>query len=247
MDFAARFIFDEQLEGLLVRRYRVRPVIYRFRDHPGIKDPIEAMGVPHTEVDVILVNGRPVGFDYRLQDGDTVAVYPVHADLSLPVCRRLSPPVPQPATFALDVHLGKLARRLRLLGFDCFYRNACDDDELIVLALAQERILLTRDLGILRQRRVVHGYLVRADRVDLQVSAVLTRYGLWDAIRPWRRCTLCNGLMEQVAKAEILPRLEPKTRRYYEEFHRCVACGRLYWQGSHHARIKAWLAQLRAG
>lgn len=241
MEHAARFSFHGDLEELLVSRYRVRPIAYRFRDSPGVKDPIEAMGVPHTEVDVILANGLSVGFDYRLRDGDDVDVYPVRAAPPVRPLVPLSPPPPQPAIFALDVHLGKLARRLRLLGFDCFYRNDCGDDELISLALEQGRILLTRDLGILRQRRVVHGHLVRSGAVDAQVAAVLERYRLRDAIRPWLRCMVCNGLTRPVAKEDVLHRLEPKTRRYYDTFQRCEDCGQIYWQGPHHVRIKAWL------
>ncbi len=244
MEHSARFDFHGDLDELLVRRYRVRPIVYRFREHPGVKDPIEAMGVPHTEVDVILANGRSVDFAYQLQNGDAIDVYPPRTTAPATPILHLAPPVPRPATFALDVHLGKLARRLRLLGFDCFYRNDCDDDELITLALEQGRILLTRDLGILRQRRVVHGCLVRSDAVDAQVDALLARYELQDEIRPWLRCTVCNGLTQPVAKEEVLHRLEPKTRRYYDTFHRCAECDRLYWQGSHHGRIMAWLGRL---
>ena len=192
------------------------PVVYRFCDHPGVKDPIETMGIPHTEVDVILANGRSVGFDYQINHEDTMAVYPPGSDIPLAPLVRLSPILTAAATFVLDVHLGSLARRMRLLGFDALYRNDFTDAELLSLALDQVRILLTRDLGILKHRRLVFGALIRSNCVEEQVRQVLARCCLFGEIRPWRRCMVCNGLIEPVAKNEILHRLEPKTRCYYE-------------------------------
>lgn len=237
----ANFMFFVDLKSMLVRRYRTAPVVYYFRDHPAVKDPVESMGIPHTEVDVILVNGRSVGFDYQINHGDSIAVYPPFSAVPVSPLVRLSPPLTAPVTFILDVHLGKLARRMRLLGFDTLYRNDFSDIELIQTALEQRRILLTRDLGILKHRCLVFGTLVRSDCVDKQIQQILTRYRLHGQIRPWQRCMLCNGRLEPVAKSEILHRLEPKTRRYYQEFHRCTDCDRLYWQGSHYEKIEKWL------
>jgi hypothetical protein len=244
MENMASFNFFNGLESLLVHKYRSAPVVYRFRDHPGVKDPIETMGIPHTEVDVILANGRSVGFDYQLSHGDTIAVYPPFSTAPTVPLVRLSQAITSPATFVLDVHLGKLARRLRLLGFDTLYRNDFTDTEILRLAVEQERILLTRDLGILKHRRLAHGALVRSDYVDEQVRQVLARYHLHGQIRPWLRCMICNGLIETVTKGEVLQRLEPKTRRYYEEFQRCTGCGQLYWKGSHHEKIEKWLENM---
>lgn len=242
--FTATFRYFDGLEDLLIRRYRERPIIYRFKEHPGVKDAIEAMGVPHTEVDIILANGRSNGFEYQLQNHDSIDVYPVFASVKVTSPIHLSPPTPVPATFILDVHLGKLVRRLRLLGFDCLYRNDLVDAEIMRFSLEQQRIILTRDLGILKYRQVLHGHLVRSGQVDKQVLGILERYRLFDQIRPWLRCMICNGLMESVEKSAIEHRLEPKTRLYYEDFHRCVACDRLYWRGSHHGKIDRWLDTL---
>ncbi len=239
--FTATFRCLAGLQELLVRRYRAGTTEYRFCGHPGVKDAIEALGVPHTEVDAILANGRPVGFDYQLQPGDTIDVYPVLATVPAPAPVPLSHRPPDPAIFILDVHLGKLARRLRLLGFDCLYDNRYGDAEIIQLASDLQRIILTRDRGLLKHRQVRHGYLVRADDVSTQVREVLTRYQLRPQVRLWRRCMRCNGLLEQVAKSAVAHLLEPKTRRYYNEFHRCSVCNRLYWPGSHYIGIQRWL------
>ena len=242
--FTATFRCLAGLQELLVRRYRTRPIEYRFRGHPGVKDAIEALGVPHTEVDAILANGRPVGFDYQLQSGDTIDVYPVFAPVPVQSPVPLSHRPPDPAIFILDVHLGKLARRLRLLGFDCLYDNRYGDAEIIQLASDLQRIILTRDRGLLKHRQVRHGYLVRTDDVASQVREVIDRYQLRPQVRLWRRCMKCNGLLEQVQKSAVVHLLEPKTREYYEDFHRCSACGRLYWPGAHYAGIQRWLEKV---
>lgn len=233
------------LPELLKRRYRHPSIDYRFKAHPGVKDAIEAMGIPHTEVDVILANGRSVDFKYQLQDLAVIDLYPLFCAVPVEAPLHLSPPPPNPATFVLDVHLGKLARRLRLLGFDCLYRNDFSDDTIMQLALDQERIILTRDRGILGHRQVVHGYLVRSGQIDEQVREIFSRYLLLERIQAWLRCTICNGLLETVEKAAIVERLEPKTKLYYTDFHRCRVCDRLYWQGSHFAKLNRWLGTLR--
>lgn len=200
------------------------------------------MGIPHTEVDVVLVNGNSVAFSYQLQHGDSISVYPVfsniasHEDTIHLACHPVLP-----VTFVLDVHLGSLARRLRLFGFDCLYRNDYDDSEILQVSKETGRIILTRDLGILKHRQVNNGYLVRSDQVDIQVQEVLTRFRLCDYVKPFSRCMKCNGLMEEVDKARIVDRLEHRTRLYYDEFHRCKDCDRIYWRGPHFTKICKWL------
>ncbi len=204
------------------------------------------MGIPHTEVDVILANGLSVNFSYPLQDNDIIDVHPVFSDIPVANPLKLTPCPPDPVCFVLDVHLGKLARRMRLLGFDVCYRNDLEDAEIMEIAERENRIILTRDLGILKHRKVMHGYLVRSDHIDCQLRAVLKRYDLSDRLHLWKRCMICNGLMARVEKTDVLDRLESKTRLYYEEFHRCSSCHRLYWRGSHYVKIAAWLDEFMA-
>ena len=243
----ATFRFFGNLKKLLKRRYDEEPVTYRFREHPGIKDAIEAMGVPHTEVNVIMVNGRAARFDYQLDHLDTVGIYPIDVAVPEPATAHLCPPPPEPVAFVLDVHLGKLARRLRLLGFDAQYRNDYSDAEILQESDEQNRIILTRDRGILKHRRVVHGYLVRSGAVDEQVVEIISRYRLHDRLRPWSRCLACNGLLENVEKSEIDHRLEPKTRLYFERFRRCRDFGHIYWQGTNVEKLDRWLDNLIPG
>ncbi len=241
LESSASFQFNGCLQSLLVRKYRTTPIIYPFRDNPGIKDAIEAMGIPHTEVDVILVNNRSVDFSYQLHDQDQVSVFPVFSKLPIDDAIHLSPQPSLPISFVLDVHLGKLAKRLRLLGFDSYYRNDLGDAEILHISQASGRIILTRDLGILKHRCVNFGYLIRSDKVEEQTREVLSRFRLATCTQPFLRCMVCNGLVEPVKKTDILDLLEPRTKLYYEEFHRCRDCRRIYWQGSHFEKIKRWL------
>ena len=233
----ATFRFYAELNDFLAPGQDGRALSYRFRGRPAVKDAIEAQGVPHPEVDLILANGASVGFAYPLRDGDRIAVYPVFEALDIaPLVRLRERPLREPR-FALDVHLGRLARWLRLLGFDTVYRNDFEDRELVNLAVREHRILLTRDRRLLHHKEIDHGYCVRADNPDAQVGEILRRFQLENSVQPFARCGHCNGLLQRVSKEAVEERLEPKTKRYYEVFHQCDTCGRVYWEGSHFARL----------
>jgi uncharacterized protein with PIN domain len=232
-EYTAEFRFYEELNDFLPREQRKRTNLYRFSGHPGIKDPIEVFGVPHTEVDLIVVNGQSVGFDYQLQAGDRVAVYPVFETLDItPLVKLREKPLRNPR-FVLDVNLGKLAKRMRMLGFDCLYRNDYKDADIVKSAVNDRRIVLTRDRRLLYNKQIDHGYWVRAVDVDAQVDEVLRRFDLYGLIQLFSRCLICNGILATIAKADIWDRLEPKTRLYYNDFYQCADCQRIYWQGSH--------------
>ncbi len=232
-DYIAEFRFYEELNDFLPPEQRKRTNFYRFNGHPGIKDPIEVFGVPHTEVELIVVNGQSVGFGYQLQAGDRVAVYPVFKTLDISSLVRLREKLLRNPCFILDVNLGKLAKHMRLLGFDSLYRNDYSDAEIANLALSERRIVLTRDRRLLYSKQIDYGYWVRAVDVNVQIDEVLLRFDLYGSIHPFARCLVCNGVLALVAKADIWERLEPKTRLYYQEFHQCADCQRIYWQGSH--------------
>ena len=234
----AEFRFYEELNDFLPRNVRKRCFPVRFRGHPAIKDTIEAQGVPHTEVDLILVNGESVGFGYRLRPGDRVAVYPVFERLDITPLVRLQDRPLRRTAFVVDVNLGTLARRLRMLGFDTRYDRTCEDAEIADISAREQRIVLTRDRRLLFARRIERGLWVRSVDPEQQVREILGRLDLYRQVRPLSRCIACNGGLQPVAKAAILDRLEPKTRLYYERFLRCGDCGRIYWEGSHVADMR---------
>ena len=220
---SAEFRFYGELNDYLPRAQRKTTIDYGFQGSPGVKDAIEALGVAHTEVDLILVDGRSVGFDHKLRDRTRVAVYPLFESLdTTPLHRLLERPLRR-SPFVLDVHLGKLARRLRLLGIDALYRNDYSDAEIVQVSRTTGRIVLTRDRRLLYAKAVTHGYWVRSTDPDVQTREVLLRFGLQDEVRPFSRCLDCNGCIEPVDKAEVLDQLEPLTRKYYDDFHRCTS------------------------
>lgn len=209
----------------------------------SVGEVIRSVGVPAGEVHLVLVDGVPVDLEHRVAAGERIAVYPRFRTLDVPV---RSGPAGGAARFVLDVHLGKLARHLRLLGFDVKYRNDYDDDELAAISAREGRFLLTRDTGLLARSAVRHGYLVRADDPDEQVVEVVLAFRLCGRLDPFGRCLHCNGGLERVDKQEILHRLEPKTRRYYQEFRRCTGCDRIFWRGSHTERLGSVIDAVRS-
>lgn len=246
MDKLASFQFFGCLQDLIARPHEDGRVLYHFVDQPAVKDAIEALGIPHTEVDIIIAAGRSVDFSWPLQSGARVAVYPFGWPVCIAPLIRLVPPVPDEPRFILDVHLGKLARRLRLLGFDCRYRNDYDDDQIVPIALAEERIILTRDRGLLKRKQVRSGCLVNSGRPEEQLRAVASRYALAGRMRPLSRCPTCNGVLQPAPKEQVADQLQAGTRLHHDDFRRCAGCGQVYWHGSHTQKIWQWIERLRA-
>jgi uncharacterized protein with PIN domain/sulfur carrier protein ThiS len=215
-----------------------------FRHAGSIKDLVESLGVPHTEIDLLLVNGASVDFDYIIRDGDRISVYPCFRSLDLAPERHLQPPPLAVARFVLDTHLGRLAAYLRMLGFDSLYRNDYEDGELARLSVDDERILLTRDRKLLMRKQLTRGYYVRARQPRQQLLEVLARFDLAGKQRPFTRCMHCNGDIQPVPKETIADHLMPRTRAHYHEFWLCLQCRKIYWQGSHYRRMQHLIAQL---
>ena len=211
-----------------------------------MKDLIEAMGVPHTEVDLILVDGSSVTFGHQLSEGERISVYPVFEALDISPVSRVRPRPLRTTRFVADVHLGRLARHLRILGFDTLYRREWSDGELADCAVREHRIVLTRDRGLLKRASLDHGYLVRQADAREQVIEVVDRFDLGGALVPFTRCPLCNGTVHPVEKSEVIARLPPRTARHYQDFWRCGGCGRIYWKGGHYRSLEALVAHVRA-
>jgi uncharacterized protein len=214
----------------------------------SVKDLIESLGVPHTEVAHVTVDGVPVGFGYRIVGEERVAVYPPDAlpETVPPGVASVLPPRP-PRAFACDVHLGTLARRLRLLGFDTWYANDADDTTLVEVATnGTGRVLLTRDRGLLSRRVVVHGFLPRSDDPDRQLLEVVRRFGLDRLAAPLSRCVRCNDLLGPVTLEEVDDEVPPRSRRAFDRFARCRGCRQVYWPGSHLDALGDVLAITRA-
>jgi uncharacterized protein len=236
--------FYAELNDFLSPALRGADINHEFGRRASIKDMIEAFGVPHTEVEVILVNGRSVDFSYIMQNGDRISVYPVFESVDITPLLRLRPAPLRKPKFILDSNLGRLARYLRLLGLDCLYRNDYSDAEVARISSEQQRTVLTRDRTLLQHRIITHGRFVRAQQPREQVREILARFDLYRQVAPFTRCTRCNGELVDVAKQAISERLEPKTRKYYDDFRICSGCGQVFWKGSHHERMQRLVAVL---
>jgi uncharacterized protein len=222
----AHVVVADELALFLRPGQRAQPVPVTCDGVSTLGHVIESIGVPLTEAGSLLVDGRPAERGYRPRAGDTVQVMPV--------------PRPQhlaDARFLLDVHLGTVARRLRLLGVDAAYHRYADDDDLVEEASTDRRVLLTQDRGLLRRRKLWLGAYVRGANPDTQLTDILGRFA--PPLAPWTRCTACNGMLVPASKADVESQLQPGTRRTYEVFARCQSCGKVYWRGAHSKRLEA--------
>jgi uncharacterized protein with PIN domain len=232
------FRFYAELNDFLPRQHRFATFVRLFDGEASVKDLIEAAGVPHTEVDLVIVNSESVDFTYRVRDGDRLAVYPVFEALDIgPIARVRPEPLREPRFF-VDAHLGRLARHLRLLGFDTAYERDCDDAHLAATAAAEGRIVLTRDGGLLKRNVVTHGLFVRSKQPRAQLLEVTHRLQLLSRFKPFTRCLACNGALTAVSKGEIAAQVPDRAWHSHERFVRCIGCARVYWAGTHHKRLR---------
>jgi uncharacterized protein with PIN domain len=208
----------------------------------SIREVLRAFAVPPTEVDLVIVEGRSVDLSYRPREGERISVFPVFESMDVSPIQRIRRRPLRRTRFVLDSHLGRLAKYLRLLGFDSLYRNDYDDPQLVAIAAAERRILLSRDRGLLERRAVTHGHRVRATAPRHQLLEVLHRFDLGGSATPFTRCLSCNGRLRPVPKEAVLERLPPLTRRHYDEFALCPSCDRVLWKGSHYRRMRQFVA-----
>lgn len=229
--------FYEELNDFLPQTRRKCEFDITFPGARSVKDLIESLGVPHVEVDLILANGASVGFDYLVQDGDRISVYPMFESIDIAQVSRLRPAPLRETRFVLDVHLHKLARYLRLFGFDVLYDASFGDALLAEISAQQKRILLTRDRGLLMRRIVERGLIVRNTDPKMQIHEVFTRLDLYASCRPFSRCLECNEAIQQLGGDIPVKDIPSGVRAWCREFYRCIGCSKIYWKGSHYEKL----------
>ncbi len=238
--------FFAQLNDFVARDKRHRAFDFAFIKARSIKDLIESIGIPHTEVDIILVNRQSVDFSYLVTGGEEIEVYPYASGLKLAAVVHNQPPAPAPPRFVLDVHLGRLAGYLRMLGFDTLYRNDYDDPTLAHISELERRILVTSDRRLLMRKQVSLGYLMRSRNPRQQIMELMARYQLNRQPIEVVRCGNCNGIIRAVDKQDIDSQLLPLTRKYYRTFYQCEDCKKIFWKGSHYQRMQALISSILA-
>ncbi len=224
------------LNDFLPKARRQSEFTVNFWGSPTVKDIIEAVGAPHVEIFFIQVDGEPVNFDFKIKPGSLVSCFPKFFNIPKPegYIYRI---YPEPPRYILDVHLGRLCAYLRLLGIDTLYSKTYSDEQIITLAVEQQRIILTRDIGILKNRKAVMGYFVRTTKPKYQLIEVATHFNLKQHFSPFSRCSICNEAVETVSKAAVKDLVPKTTFKIYSEFYKCKGCGKIYWEGPHFVRI----------
>lgn len=226
-------ILSKGLQELLRRGLRDEAIEYRLERRASIKDIVESLGIPHTEIGTIRVGSRTTDFGFIPEPGQRIQVSEINPPFDVTRPSKLRP-APLPTTrFIVDVNVGRLAALLRLTGFDTAYGNSLDDGDIAALAHGENRVVLTKDRALLKRNKIVFGRLVRAVQPKDQLTETLQFFGLAGPYNLFSRCLRCNRKLQPVAKAAILHRLEPKTKRYFNTFKTCSDCNRIYWRGSH--------------
>ncbi|HYK90187.1 MAG TPA: Mut7-C RNAse domain-containing protein [Acidobacteriota bacterium] len=238
------FRFYAELNDFLPKNQRLIEFPYEFAGRQSVKHLIEAAGVPHTEVDLVLVNGASVDFSYFPEDGDRISVYPVFEAFNITRVSRVRPQPLRQTRFVLDSHLGRLAVYLRMLGFDTLYRSDYGDGELARICVEERRVLLTRDRGLLMRAAVTRGYFVRQRSWRQQLIDVIRRFDLAACTAPLTRCLRCNEPLEAVTREAVADRVPPRSREHCDRYWQCRGCSRLYWNGSHYRRMLQFAEQV---
>jgi uncharacterized protein with PIN domain len=241
---SVEFRFYAELNRFLSPSHRQCSFGYPLSRDATVKHMIEVLGVPHTEVGLILADGESVDFSFRLHEGMRVSVYPYFSTLDITDLTRVRVAPPREVKFIADAHLGQLAKNLRMLGFDVVYRNDYSDAEIARIAVAEERIVLTRDRDLLIRKEIVRGCYLHSVASDCQVVEVVARFDLNDCACALSRCLNCNGLLRHVEKDEVADRVPYHSHRIYDRFLECDACARVYWEGSHVTRMRQRIADM---
>ena len=233
-----------ELNDFLPEEWRQKPFIYAMKTPITAAEAIESLGIPLSEVDLVLVNGQPVSRSHRLFENDYISVYPAFETLDISELKENNVPPLRITRFILDAHLGKLAKYLRMLGFDTLYQNDFEDSEIVEKAAGENRIILTRDKNLLKSIKVTHGYYVRAIEKHDQLREVVRKFDLYSQFKSFTRCMTCNAELVSIEKHKIMHNIPPEVANSFEEFFYCAHCEKVYWKGSHFNKMEEFIRSL---
>jgi hypothetical protein len=238
------FRFYEELNDFLPKHRRKTDFEAEFKGKRSIKDMIEALGVPHTEIDLILVNGKSVDFNYILQDGDRVSVYPVFESLNVTDVTLLRKIPLRRNKFIADINLGDIVKYMRVLGFDLYCDSLLSTREIIEISKRENRVILTKSRKLLKFKDVSHAIFIRPGTTTEQIRRIIDYLDIKDNIKPFSRCLRCNTPLKSVLKEIILDRIPPKTKEFCDEYVQCQSCNKIYWKGTHFINMKKVVRQI---
>ena len=231
------FRFYEELNEFLPKQRRKKDFQVDFEGRRSLKDMIEALGVPHTEIDLILVNGKSVNFAYVLQDWDRVSVYPVYECLNIENVTRLRKVPLRKTKFIADIHLGDIVKYMRALGFDVCFDPSLSTRKIIEISKQKSRIILTKSRQLLKFKEVTHAIFIRPGTTAEQIKGILDYLDIKDRIKPFSRCLCCNSVLKNVSKESIAERIPPKTKELCDQYTYCKFCDKVYWRGTHFIKM----------
>jgi uncharacterized protein with PIN domain len=238
------FRFYAELNDFLPSHRKQKTFEECFKTPLTVGETLVSLGIPFSEVDMILVNGVSVGMNHQLSEYDRISVYPKFESLDISANSKLRERPLRESKFILDCHLGKLTKYLRMLGFDCLYKNHMDDDVIIEIARRDGRIILTRDKLLLKSTRVTHGYYVRAIEKHAQLCEVVEKFDLYSQFKSFTRCMTCNHPLQAVQKEDILNKIDEDTASIFQDFYLCPHCDKVFWKGSHFKRMEEFVRGL---
>ncbi|RXQ95709.1 twitching motility protein PilT [Ancylomarina salipaludis] len=238
------FRFYAELNDFLPPHRKQKAFVQAFKTPVSVRETIESLGIPLSEVDLIRVNDRSVGFDYKVKEGDYISVFPVFESMDISAITKLRKSALRTTRFVVDAHLGKLAKYLRMLGFDTLYRADMQDNEIIALAKADKRIILTRDKPMLRSKEISHGYFVRSIEKHEQLKEIVNKFDLKSQFKSFTRCMTCNTRLENIKREDIQNKVDQEILSHFELFYYCPLCDKVYWEGSHFKRMEAYIRKL---
>ncbi len=238
------FRFYAELNDFLPSGRKQKSFVHYFKTPISVRETIESLGIPLSEVDLILVNEKSVDLECKLREGDHISVYPVFESLDITPLTKIRKTTLRNPCFILDAHLGKLAKYLRMLGFDTLYRADIDDAEIISVAKRENRIILTRDKLLLKSKEVTHGYFVRAIEKHEQLIEVVKRFDLYSRFKSFTRCMTCNAGLVKIEKSKVRNKIEADTFHAFDEFFYCKPCDKVFWKGSHFERMEKLILSL---
>ena len=227
-----------ELNDFLTLSRRWRTFRLGFNQPGAVKDTIESIGIPHTEVDMVLINGEASGFDHIVHDNDRISVYPRFRTLDISNVSHCRPPPLREIRFVADGHLGRLSAYLRMLGLDCVHDNSFDDPVLADISANEQRILLTRDRKLLMRKQVIYGYYVRETYPRRQLLELISRFRFLHQVTPFSRCMKCNHELITISRKKAIADVPPLAALLHNDFRQCSLCKRIYWQGTHYQRMK---------
>ncbi len=233
---SAIFRFYDVLNDFVDRERKNLNFFYQFVNSPSVKDCIEAIGVPHTEIEAIKINSEFTDFTHRVNQDDKIEVFSIKSDIDLTQSIELRPEI-KDYKFIVDANVAKMTKNLRMMGFDTYYDFDLSDKEIVALAEREKRIILSRDIGLLKRKNAIYGYFLRKTNIEEQVTEVFTRYRLYDKVKPFTLCLKCNQLIRKVSNKEAKQFIEENILNEYEDFFKCDKCNKFFWKGSHYDKM----------